>query len=181
MSNEKSGRTGKFCVAAGCTSTHKDNLSLHEFPKENVRPNIRRQWIKFVQVKRKDFIKPTANSVLCEKHFPPGSYPVEYELKKTMNLPVRKKCLLPDAVPTIHTMPCSTMSPSYGQENFVYTSPVSFSTPAPASQLPPPKKMRTAFRKRECAKVSKVGEKGEGGIHGQAITLPKLYLRFVSK
>jgi hypothetical protein len=104
MSNEKSGRTGKFCVAAGCTSTHKDNLSLHEFPKENVRPNIRRQWIKFVQVKRKDFIKPTANSVLCEKHFPPGSYPVEYELKKAMNLPVRKKCLLPDAVPTmVHT------------------------------------------------------------------------------
>lgn len=53
---------------------------------ENVRPNIRRQWIKFVQVKRKDFIKPTANSVLFEKHFPPGSYPVEYELKKAMNL-----------------------------------------------------------------------------------------------
>ena len=162
MSNEKSGRTGKFCVAAGCTSTHKDNLSLHEFPKENVRPNIRRQWIKFVQVKRKDFIKPTANSVLCEKHFPPGSYPVEYELKKAMNLPVRKKCLLPDAVPTIHTVPCSTMSPSYGQENFVYTSPVSFSTPAPASQLPPSKKMRTSFRKRECARVSKVGKKGGG-------------------
>ena len=90
MSNEKSGRTGKFCVAAGCTSTHKDNLSLHEFPKENVRPNIRRQWIKFVQVKRKDFIKPTANSVLCEKHFPLGSYPVEYELKKAMNLPARR-------------------------------------------------------------------------------------------
>ena len=121
MSIEKSGRTGKFCVAAGCTSTHKDNLSLHVFPKENVRPNIRRQWIKFVQVKRKDFIKPTANSVLCEKHFPPGSYPVEYELKKAMNLPVRKKRLLPDPVPTIHTVPCSTttMSPSaYGQENF---------------------------------------------------------------
>jgi hypothetical protein len=108
---------------------------------------------------------------------------VEYELKKAMNLPVRKKCLLPDAVPTIHTVPCSTMSPSaYGQENFVYTSPVAFSTPAPASQLPPPKKMRTAFRKRECARVSKVGEKGEGvGINGQAKTLPKLYLRFVSK
>ena len=177
MSNEKSGRTGKFCVAAGCTSTHKDNLSLHEFPKENVRPNIRRQcqWIKFVQVKRKDFIKPTANSVLYEKHFRPGSYPVEYELKKAMNLPVRKKCLLPDAVLTIHTVPCSTtMSPSaYGQENFVYTSPVAFSTPAPASQLPPPKKMRTAFRKRECARVSKVGEKGEGDWNkwlGQNIT-----------
>jgi hypothetical protein len=32
--------------------------------------------------------------------------------------------------------------------------------------------MRTAFRKRECARVSKVGEKGEGvGINGQAKTL----------
>jgi hypothetical protein len=42
--------------------------------------------------------------------------------------------------------------------------------------------MRTAFRKRECARVSKVGEKGERvGINGQAKTLPKLYLRFVSK
>jgi hypothetical protein len=38
------------------------------------------------------------------------------------------------------------MSPSaYGQDNFAYTSPVAFSPPAPASQLPPPKKMRTAF------------------------------------
>jgi hypothetical protein len=56
---------------------------------------------------------------------------------------------------------------------FVYTSPVAFSTPAPASQLPPPKKMRTAFRKRECARISKVGEKGEGGWNkwpGQNIT-----------
>ena len=51
MSNEKSGRTGKFCVAAGGTSTHKDNLSLHEFPKENVRPNIRRsQGLVTIQV-----------------------------------------------------------------------------------------------------------------------------------
>jgi hypothetical protein len=60
---------------------------------------------------------------------------------------------------------------------------VAFSTPASASQVPPPKKMRTAFRKREWAWVSKVGKKGgEGvGINGQAKTLPKLYLRFVSK
>jgi hypothetical protein len=32
MSNEKSGRTGKFCVAAGCTSTHKDNLAWPFIP-----------------------------------------------------------------------------------------------------------------------------------------------------
>jgi hypothetical protein len=46
-------------------------------------------------------------------------------------------------------------------------------TPAPASQLPPSKKRRTAFRKRACARVSKVREKGEGGWNkcpGQNIT-----------
>ena len=80
-----------------------------------------------------------------------------------MNLPVRRKRLLPDAVPAIHTVPCSTTTMSPSQENFVYTSPVAFSTPASASQLPPPKKMRTAFRKREWARV-KVGKKGGGGL-----------------
>ena len=95
---------------------------------------------------------------------------------RTWSLPVAPHCSPSNAVWAV------LIYYSYGQENVVYTSPVAFSTPAPASQLPPPKKMRTAFRKRECARVSKVGGKGEGvGINDQAKTLPKLYLRFVSK
>ena len=93
----ESSRGGKFCVAAGCTSTYRDNVSLHEFPREET---IRRQWVNFVKAKRKDFIQPTQYSILCEKHFPPGSYPLEYEVKKSMNIPVKRKHLLPHAVPT---------------------------------------------------------------------------------
>jgi hypothetical protein len=38
----ESDRTGTFCVAAGCTSTHMDSVSLHEFPKEKDRPEMGR-------------------------------------------------------------------------------------------------------------------------------------------
>jgi hypothetical protein len=44
--------------------------------------------------------------------------------------------------------------------------------------------MRTAFRKRECARVSKVGEKGEGGWNkwpGQNITQINLGLEDILK
>lgn len=94
-------RTGKFCVAAGCTSTLKDNVSLHEFPKADPL-DIRTHWIRFVKTKRQDFTKPTPYTVLCEKHFTPDCYPAEYHIKKSMGLGVKKKCLLPIAVPTIH-------------------------------------------------------------------------------
>lgn len=63
--------SGKFFVAAGCSSTHRYNVSLHGFPKEN-RAEIRRLWINFVKTKRKDFTDTTKYSVLCEKTFYPG-------------------------------------------------------------------------------------------------------------
>lgn len=144
----ESSRGGKFCVAAGCTSTYRDNVSLHEFPREET---IRRQWVNFVKAKRKDFIQPTQYSILCEKHFPPGSYPLEYEVKKSMNIPVKKKRLLRHAVPTIHTVGLAEQ-----QEQDQSTSPgtpVLASTPLHGHVMSPPKKMRTAFRKRECARV----------------------------
>lgn len=82
--------SGKFCVAAGCTSTHRDNVSLHEFPKEN-RAEIRRLWINFVKTKRNYFTNTSKYSVLCEKHFTPECYPMEYSIKKAMGLEVKKK------------------------------------------------------------------------------------------
>lgn len=92
--------SGKFRVAAGCSSTHRYNVSLHGFPKEN-RAEIRRLWINFVKTKRKDSTNTTKNSVLCEKLFTPECY---HLIKKAMGLEVKKKCLLPDAIPTIHTV-----------------------------------------------------------------------------
>lgn len=135
--------SGKFCVAAGCGSTHRDNVSLHEFPKEN-RAEIRRLWINIVKTKRKDFTNTSKYSVLCEKHFTPECYPMEYSIKKAMGLEVKKKCLLPDAVPTIHTV--DTM-PSRKRSS---------RSASPENTMRPsqPKKNRAAFRKRECMRVS---------------------------
>ena len=37
MPKENRRKTGKHCVAAGCTSRYKDDVSLHEFPNKNSR------------------------------------------------------------------------------------------------------------------------------------------------
>ena len=139
MASNPRSRTGKYCVAFGCKSTHKDNISLHEFPKNY---GIRQQWVNFVKIKRKDFVKPTKQSVLCENHFPPGSYPMEYRIKKSMNIPVKRKVLLPTAVPTIHA------TINEGEEMKMPRHPVLTSTPLHGPALSPPKKLRTAYRKR---------------------------------
>ncbi|XP_061170057.1 THAP domain-containing protein 10-like [Saccostrea echinata] len=138
MSKKKS---GKFCVAAGCTSTHRDNVSLHEFPKET-RPEIRRKWISFVKMKRKDFTTPTQFSVLCEKHFAPNCYPLEYSIKKSMGIEVKKKNLLPEAIPTVQTVDSDKRAEASSLSRH--------ESPERPSQ---PKKMRPAFRKRECMRV----------------------------
>lgn len=152
MPKEKK-RIGKYCVAAGCTSTNADNVSIYEFPKESKR-ELRRKWINFVRTKRQDFTQPTRFSVLCELHFAPESYPVEYRIKKSLGIEVKKKRLLPDAVPTIHltgSKPSTCMSsnsPIHDASNLNVThvsdigSPVAASTP-----------VRGAFRKRECLRV----------------------------
>ena len=36
--------------------------------------NLRRQWVKFAQVKRADFVEPTKHSVICNIHFSPDCY-----------------------------------------------------------------------------------------------------------
>lgn len=64
---------------------------------------------------------------------------MEYSIKKAMGLEVKKKCLLPDAVPTIHTVDTMPSSRSASPEN----------TMRPSQ----PQKIRAAFRKRECMRV----------------------------
>jgi hypothetical protein len=144
-------RTGKFCVAAGCTSTHRDNVSLHEFPKDD-RADIRRQWVNFIKTKRRDFSCPTPNSVVCEKHFSPNCYPLEYSLKKSVGMSIKRKLLLRNAVPTIH-FAGDSKSVLLGKRNSS-TLPNAGENAATTSRPSQPKKMRSAFVKRECIRVS---------------------------
>jgi len=70
-----------------------------------------------------------------------------------MNIPVKRKRLLPHAVPTIHTV---GLAEQHEQEQSTSESPgtpVLSSTPLHGHVMSPPKKIRTAFRKRECARV----------------------------
>lgn len=141
----------KYCVAAGCTSTNADNISVHEFPKE-IKRELRRKWINFVKTKRQDFNQPSRFSVLCELHFAPDCYPAEYRIKQSMCIEIKKKRLLPDVVPTIHLPVTSTSSshntPIHNASKIDVTHVPNIGVPASASTA-----VRGAFRKRECLRV----------------------------
>ena len=77
---------------------------MHKFPKD---ANLRRQWIKFVQVKRADFVEPTEHSVICNIHFSPDCYEKSFMVE--MGLRKQSPALLSGAVPTIQS-PAATNS-----------------------------------------------------------------------
>ena len=53
----------------------KPDIQLHKFPKD---ANLKRQWVKFVQVKRADFLEPSEDSVVCSSHFSLDCYEKSY-------------------------------------------------------------------------------------------------------
>uniref|UniRef100_A0A3P9IFT0 THAP-type domain-containing protein n=1 Tax=Oryzias latipes TaxID=8090 RepID=A0A3P9IFT0_ORYLA len=76
------------CVAAGCSNTSSESVSLYKFPKQET---LLKQWTKQVQRTRANWV-PTASSTLCSEHFE-----ADY-----MGMHVRyKKVLKPNAIPTI--------------------------------------------------------------------------------
>ena len=66
-----------------CSNSNKTGHTMHKLPKD---ANLRRQWVKFAQVKRADFVEPTKHSVICNIHFSPDccekSFIVEMGLRK---------------------------------------------------------------------------------------------------
>ena len=95
----------KRCVAAGCSSTNSDGVSLHLFPKDQ---SLRKQWIKQVQRHRAKWTA-TSYSVLCSKHFSDDCFEIEHKFASSFGLKSRKK-LKPDAVPTIFERPSDSQS-----------------------------------------------------------------------
>lgn len=55
----------KRCVAQGCNSKPKGDVSVHTFPKE---PKRQKKWEAFVAARRQDW-KCTKHSYLCSLHF----------------------------------------------------------------------------------------------------------------
>ena len=60
----------KRCVVMFCNNTNAQNVSLHQFPKND---RLRQQWIQFVLTKRDDNWQPGSGHI-CSNHFSPECY-----------------------------------------------------------------------------------------------------------
>ena len=89
----------KRCVVQFCSNSNKTGHTMRKFLKD---PNLKRQWVKFVQLNRADFVEPSVHSVICSNHFSPDCYENSYMAGMGLT---KKKQLLPGAVTTIHALP----------------------------------------------------------------------------
>ena len=91
----------KRCVVQFCGNSNLSGHSVHTFPKD---PVLRRQWTRFVNIKRKDFKFPSDKSqaVICGEHFAQECF--EGSVMFGMGFK-SKRTLQPGAVPTIQPVP----------------------------------------------------------------------------
>ena len=89
----------KRCVAAGCSNTYAQNVSLFCFPRD---PALRKRWTRELQRTRDQWSGPTEHSVLCSDHFKEDCFETETLLAPKFGIS-RKPRLKPNAVPTIFT------------------------------------------------------------------------------
>ena len=81
------------CVAAGCSNTTRDGVSLHRFPSD---PKC--IWMTNVKLTRAKWSGLTEHSFLCSAHFKQTCF--ERSLHSQFGV-AYKAMLLPDAIPTI--------------------------------------------------------------------------------
>ena len=84
------------CVAAGCSNTPSDRVSLYKFPSD---PSLREKWIKQVRRTRAQWTA-AKYSVLCSDHFTADCFEANSAIAATFGIS-KKRRLKPDAVPTI--------------------------------------------------------------------------------
>ena len=129
------------CVAAGCSRTHSDGVSLFKFPKD---PPRRQEWTKQVKRTRDLWDGPSDTSVLCSKHFDDSCFEPASSIAAKAGIKLRAR-LKPDAVPTIfERVQLQGNSESMSRKRCGNSS----------QACPPPlKKTRTAYENRERARV----------------------------
>ena len=88
----------KCCVVHFCSNSNKTGYIMHKFPKD---ANLRRQCVKFVQVERAYFEKPSVHFFICSSHFPADCHEKSYVAEMGLK---QQKQLLPGAVPTIQSL-----------------------------------------------------------------------------
>ena len=96
--SKKNRDPGKRCVVMFCDNTNAQNVSLHQFPKND---RLRQQWIQFMLTKRDDNWQPVSGHI-CSNHFSPERY--HGMGAKLAGFASRHK-LKDEAVPTIQVTP----------------------------------------------------------------------------
>ena len=91
------------CVAAGCSNTPSDRVSVFKFPSDGV---LRRKWEKQVQRTRSQW-KATEHSFLCSEHFTDDCLEVDSAFASQFGMSKRRR-LKPGAVPTIFHRPSTS-------------------------------------------------------------------------
>ena len=98
----------KRCVAANCSNTIADGVSLFRFPRDVSR---RRQWVLQVQRTRAHWDFPAvynASCVLCSDHFEADCFDSASTVKLSVGYDLQhKRVLLDTAVPTIFARICT--------------------------------------------------------------------------
>lgn len=143
----------KRCVAAGCSNTNKDGVSLFLFPRDQV---LLGQWTKQVCRTRAKW-NPTKYSVLCSKHFTADCFEEDSSIAASFGMEKRKR-LKVDAVPTLFERPstgeeCGS-SVSATRKRKAPVAAVTESVWVGSSQHAKVKRSRSAYEKRERSRVS---------------------------
>ena len=73
------------CVAAGCSNTPGEGISLYKFPSD---PELREKWIKQVRRTRAQW-KVTKYSFICSEHFTEDSFEVDSTIAATFGIEKR--------------------------------------------------------------------------------------------
>ena len=95
----------KRSVAAGCSKTYKDEVSLFLFPKD---PQMRKKWADQVNRTKDKWDGPSDQSVLCSSHFEEHCFEADMKLAESLGVESKKKPRLKsDAVPTLFRRPVS--------------------------------------------------------------------------
>ena len=135
------------CVAAGCSNSHKDGVSLYKFPSDAI---LRRKWEKQVQRMWAQW-KTTEHPSLCSDHFAEDCFEVDSTLASQFGLKKRKR-LKPGAVPTIFHRPSTAQTSTSRAEERSSRKRTADACPLVGDEGPS-KRKRGAVEKRERREV----------------------------
>ena len=125
-----------YCVAANCNNSQTTpGITMHKLPRNQ--PAVRRKWIKFIQLKRADFLAAPHHAHLCSEHFSGCDFanPMEYRMGSCFEADTMFRYsfkILPDSLKLIWLYPCGSLGQSI---SFIFRARVGHFAATPQSDV----------------------------------------------